>query len=327
MNVWTIALPVLALGCSVNLNQFFVAPAVFPSPELQFFDEPNFTIAGVTDNTYRGGHGSDTVLRSAESLAKATASLGGVKDSEDPLKEVQAYQRAAELNPSETNFFDWGAELLIHRATEPAAQVFAKGAHLFPESTRMQLGLATAWYVAGAYAQAAECFFAAADINPTDPKPYLFLGQIEARQIIEMPEYEARMARFASLQPNNALANYLYAVTLWTRTHDPHQARPLLEKAVALDPNFGRAFLQLGVVDANERNYTAAIAEYKRAADVTPDLEEAHYRLSETYRITGDRANAARELAIYNQLSKEKAGQIEQERRSLQQFVVDLRSR
>ena len=49
------------------------AKPVAPS---EFFDEPQFTVAGVTQATNSGGHGSDTVLRTTEALAKATASLG-----------------------------------------------------------------------------------------------------------------------------------------------------------------------------------------------------------------------------------------------------------
>jgi hypothetical protein len=41
----------------------------------EFFDEPQFTVAGVTQATNSGGHGSDTVLRTTEALAKATVSL------------------------------------------------------------------------------------------------------------------------------------------------------------------------------------------------------------------------------------------------------------
>ena len=42
----------------------------------QFFDEPKFTVAGVTEAMNPGGHGSDTILRTTEALAKDTASLG-----------------------------------------------------------------------------------------------------------------------------------------------------------------------------------------------------------------------------------------------------------
>ena len=130
----------------------------------EFFDEPHFTVAGVTQATNSGGHGSDTVLRTTEALAKATVSLSNEKEAGDgsnphasaatesslrdavvrnpndpalhhqlgdveeklgnPLEAVREYQRAAELDPSESNLFDWGTELLAHRALEPATEVF-----------------------------------------------------------------------------------------------------------------------------------------------------------------------------------------------------------
>ena len=43
----------------------------------EFYDQPSFTVAGVTDPSNLGGHGSDTTVRTKESLAKAAASLGG----------------------------------------------------------------------------------------------------------------------------------------------------------------------------------------------------------------------------------------------------------
>src|SRR5579862_4630130 len=200
----------------------------------QFFDQPNFTVAGVTDAANPAGHGS-TGWRTSDALAKQTASLGksnppsansSLPESEnvlrdaahqpdsfeanhllgnmllaehksreampylekaaqlksgdyennyelarayadlgdyphsqatarrllaqrdtaevhhlladdeeklgDPLAAVRDYQRAAELAPSESNLFDWGAELLLHHAPEPANEVFSKGNHLFP---------------------------------------------------------------------------------------------------------------------------------------------------------------------------------------------------
>src|SRR3984957_17749113 len=45
------------------------------SAEVKFSDEIHFSVAGVTDPSNLGGHGSDTVLRTKETLAKETASL------------------------------------------------------------------------------------------------------------------------------------------------------------------------------------------------------------------------------------------------------------
>ena len=124
-----------------------------------YFDEPNFIVAGVADPSARGGHGSDPALRSAEALAKATAALGTAAASDtNPLEAVRAYQRAAELNPSEPNLFNWGTELLTHRAADQAVEVFSNGHRLFPRSTRTLLGLAVALYSRGSYDQAAHRF-------------------------------------------------------------------------------------------------------------------------------------------------------------------------
>jgi len=56
-------------------------------PGIQFNDQPNFTVAGITDWTAAGGHGSDVNLRASEALAKDTRSLSArdtLADSPDP---------------------------------------------------------------------------------------------------------------------------------------------------------------------------------------------------------------------------------------------------
>jgi tetratricopeptide (TPR) repeat protein len=182
----------------------------------------------------------------------------------------------------------------------------------------MMLGLATAWYSAGSYEKAAQWFFKATDVDPKDPNPYLFLGKVQSREITESAGYRERLARFASLQPDNALANYYYAVSL-SDQHDYVKARRLLDRAVTLDPHLGIAYLQLGIIDHS-------IRDYRKALEADPALAEAHYRLSEAYRLTGDTAKAKEEMAAYAKLSKESNESAERERREIQRFVVALRS-
>jgi tetratricopeptide (TPR) repeat protein len=45
------------------------------APAMGFSDQPNFTVAGVTDWTAVGGHGSDSILRTSEDLARETLAL------------------------------------------------------------------------------------------------------------------------------------------------------------------------------------------------------------------------------------------------------------
>jgi tetratricopeptide (TPR) repeat protein len=308
--------------------------------ENAFFDEPNFIVAGVSDPISRGGHGSDTVVRSTEELAKATAALtegpspGKVAEKPaDALQTVREYQRAAELDPSEPNLFDWGTELLMHRAAEPATEVFAKGHRLYPHSLRMLLGLAAAWYAHGDYTQAAEHFFAACDLNPADPNPYMFLGNVQSIEITQLPGYAERLARFAKLHPDNAWANYYYAVGLWKQRRAPEDSktparvRELLQKAVRLDPHLAAGYLQLGIVYADQNNDAKAIVAYHRAIEADPRMDEPHYRLGQAYARTGQKEKARKELGVYQELSLKSAEEIERERSEIPQFVFELRDK
>jgi tetratricopeptide (TPR) repeat protein len=304
----------------------------------QFFDEPTFIVAGVTDPALRGGHGSDPVLRSAEALAKSTASLRNspsVADAAEKegktLEAAREYQRVAELEPTETHLFDWGTELLIHRATDQAVEVLTSGNRLFPHSTRMLLGLAVALYSRGSYDQAAQRFFEAADVNPSDPAPYLFLGKISIGTITESSGYAERLRRFASLQPENAWANYYYGASLWKQRSGPNDratlanVQSLLEKAVRLEPHLGAAYLQLGIIFADQGKLPKAISAYKKAIGASPTMEEPHYQLAQAYRKTGESSKAQEEIQLYQQLSKQSAQQLEREHAEIQQFVFELR--
>jgi len=308
-----------------------------PAPP-PYFDEPTFIVSGVTDPSQRGGHGSDPVLRSAETLAKSTASLRTGASAADAaekqgnaLEAVRALQRAAELDPTESNLFDFGTELLTHRAADEAVEVFAKGNRLFPRSTRTLLGLAVALYSRGSYDQAARRFFEAADLNPSDPAPYLFLGKVSSGVITESDGFAERLARFARLQPENAWANYNYAASLWKQWKGADdvatliKVQALLEKAVALDSHLGAAYLQLGIIFAEQNDLRSAISAYQKAIQASPPMEEAHYRLAQAYRKTGEVAMAQKEIELYQQLSERSAKALERERAEIQQFVFALR--
>ena len=55
-----------------------------------------------------------------------------------------------------------------------------------------------ALYSRGSYDQAAQRFFEAADLDPSDPAPYLFLGKISSRAITNRAGYAAT---YAALRP------------------------------------------------------------------------------------------------------------------------------
>jgi tetratricopeptide (TPR) repeat protein len=414
-------------------------PAQSGAQTMQFSDQPNFTVAGVTDWTAVGGHGSDSILRTSESLASETATLkpgdaGHVmagapgdskakKESEerlraalastlnsfeanqqlgefylsskryqeaipllekayridsnneanlddlelayvgsgdlarargrirelledhqsdglhrlmgdldeksgDPLSAVHEYEQAVKLNPSEQNYFEWGSELLLHRAVWQAQEVFRKGAEAYPKSARMQTALGTALFAGARYDEAALHLCAASDLNPSDSNPYIFMGKIQMAAPNPLACIEPKLARFVQQEPDNSDANYLYAMSILKhqeRSPDKQamqQAADLFEKAVTIDPKCGEAYLQLGIISASKRSLDKAIDFYQKAIEANPQLADAHYRLAMVYDRTGQPSKAKQELLLHDQIKQQQAEAIDRQRREVKQFLI-----
>src|SRR5579883_516830 len=54
---------------------------------------------------------------------------------------VNEYEEAAHMEPSESNLFDWGSELLLHRTLDPAIEVLQEAVERYPQSQRLRIAL------------------------------------------------------------------------------------------------------------------------------------------------------------------------------------------
>lgn len=331
-----------------------LADSQSPAQAMEFADKPNFTVAGVTDWTAVGGHGSDATLRTSEDLARETLTLkSGQHDSMDrsasqraadlhrqlaeldekkgdPLAAVREDEQAVRLDPSEQNYFAWGSELLLHRAVWQAAEVFGNGSKAYPQSARMLTALGTALFAGARYDEAAASLCAASDLNPADPQPYTFMGRVAMASPNPLACIEPRLARFAQSHPENSLGNYFYAMAIWKRQQQPvdakdqQQVEALLTKAVAIDPKCSDAYLQLGILSFSQHQSEKAIAYYSKAIQSDPQLGEAHYRLGVAYDRSGFPEKAAQEFKLHDEIEKRQATAVEQQRREVKQFLVVL---
>jgi tetratricopeptide (TPR) repeat protein len=249
----------------------------------------------------------------------------------DPLAAEKEYERSADLDPSEQNYFAWGSELLLHGAAAPAIEVFGKGVRLYSHSSRMLSGLGAALFMSGSAQEAAQRLCQAADVEPASTPPYLFLGQMQEATSTPLMCAEQKLARFAETQPENALANYYYALALWKQNRgsvNPEalaHARSLFQKASAIDPKLDVAYLQLGNLEFALGSFPDAIGDYEKAIAAHPENSEAHYRLGMAYKKTGAEARAQHEFDLYKQLDKSEAQMVEQKRRELRQFLFVLK--
>jgi tetratricopeptide (TPR) repeat protein len=254
--------------------------------------------------------------------------LGEVEEKDG--KFVQAaneYELAAHADPSESNLFDWGSELLLHRTLGPAIEVFQDATQRYPASQRLAIGLGMALYAHGNYDDAVKSLLRAADLNPSDPSCYLFLSRAYDSSPAQADDVIQRFRRFAELQPRNGQALYYYAMSLWKgkRAQDPsldfHQIETLLKSSIALDSKLAESHLQLGNLYSDQSKYAEAIPEYVRALELDPDLGDAHYRLGQAYVRTGQKGPAQEQLQIYQKLREQHLADIEKQRAEIRQFV------
>jgi tetratricopeptide (TPR) repeat protein len=240
---------------------------------------------------------------------------------------VNEFETAAHMDPSEDNLFDWGSELLLHRTYEPAIEVFRAASKHYPKSPRLMIGLGMALYARGFYEDAVKTLLAAADLNPSDPRCYLFLSKAYGSSPTQADDVIQRFKRYATLEPNNALAQYYYAMSLWKGKQvtgsglDFQEIEALLKKSIALDGSIAEAHTELGNLYADQHQFERSIPEYVRALELNPNLSDAHYRLGTDYVHMGQKDRAQAEFAIYQKLRAQHMAEIDKERAEVQLFI------
>jgi tetratricopeptide (TPR) repeat protein len=248
------------------------------------------------------------------------------------IEAANEFETAARMDPSEDNLFVWGSELLLHRTYEPAIQVFQQATQRFPNSPRLWVGLGMALYARTQYQESIKALLAAADLSPTDPRCYLFLSKAYFSSPTQADDVIQRFRRYAELEPQNARAQYYYAVSLWKGKRS--EAAPidypliesLLHRSIALDGTLAEAHLQLGILYFDQHEYAKSLPEYTRAVELDPNLPGAHYRLGQYYVHAGQKNQAQQEFQTFQQLQTHHLDEVDKERAEVRQFVYSSTS-
>jgi len=240
---------------------------------------------------------------------------------------TQEYQRAAQIEPSPQNIFDWGSELLLHRSIEPALEVFQAGVGRYPKSPEMWIGLGIALYLRGNQEEAVQTLVQAADLDPSDDRPYTFLAYAFDASPKEGIAVTQRLKRIADLHPQDARAVYYYALSLWKGSRREGaqeglgEVEALLKKSSTLDPKFPDAHLQLANLYASQQKDPEAIDQYRLAIELDPESAAAHYKLGQALARIGQHEPAEQEFKLYQRLHQQPGAAREKDQGKEQQLI------
>ena len=268
-------------------------------------------------------------LMASQDTGELHTLLGRLDEKEGKfLEAANEFAAASRKDSSEDNLFVWASELLLHRAYEAAIEVFKDASQRYPKSPRLWIGLGMSQYSRGQYDDSIRSLTTAADLDPSDPRCYLFLSKAFLSSPTQAQSVLDRFQRYAELKPNNALAQFYYAIALWKgrRVEGPpvdyEKVETLLMRSIALDGALAETHLQLGILYNDQRAYEKALPEYERALQLNSSLADAHFRLGRLYLRSGEKAKAEHELDVFKTLQAQHQAEIDKERADVQQFIV-----
>jgi tetratricopeptide (TPR) repeat protein len=120
-------------------------------------------------------------------------------------------------------------------------------------------------------------------------------------------------------------------MTLWKQgqvqpeTAEWAEIESLLKSTVSLDPRNADAYLQLGILYANQHKYNDAITQYEQALKINRDTAVIHYRLGQALIRTGAAERARQEFAQFERLHAREEEETAKQTADIQQFVYTLR--
>lgn len=248
---------------------------------MEFADKPNFTIAGVTDWTAAGGHGSDTTLRASEALARETITLKpqsrtsgatGSGANDTAAKQSEGLLRSA-LSRAPESFeanHDLGEFYLRGGRYKDAITLLKKAHTIQPAGRTNEFDLAMAYKGAGDFSTAREQvqkLMAAKN----DADLHRLLGDIEEAQgnpLAAVHEYEQAVRLDPSEEDYFVWGSELLLHrAVW-------QAQEVFGKGVAAHPKSARMLVALGTALFAGALYDQAALRLCEASDLDPtDIE------------------------------------------------------
>jgi tetratricopeptide (TPR) repeat protein len=209
--------------------------------------------------------------------------------------------------PSDADVLYQAARTHLKAWNDVVYQMFQKT----PASYRVNQISAEILEIQGKYSEAAAEFRKAIEKNPRALDLHFRLGRAiligsQGPEALETArrEFEAELA----LNAEDAAAEYEVGQIL-TAQGKAEAGAGHFERALALRPDFAEALIAVARARLNGKHYPEAISLLKRALELQPRNEAAHYSLMLAYRNSGDLEAAKREKTLLDEIQKPPEGE------------------
>lgn len=151
-------------------------------------------------------------------------------------------------------------------------------------------------------------FQAAARAAPREPNVHFGIGYLHWKKH-KYGEAKAALEEELAIDPANPQA-LAYLGDIAMKESDPEKALPLLKKAVQLKSDLRIAYLDMGILLAERKEFPDALAALRRAEELDPSQPDAHYRMGRIYSQMGNSAASEKEFAKVRELHEKDTGDI-----------------
>jgi Flp pilus assembly protein TadD len=211
-----------------------------------------------------------------QSLARAWISLAQASEVGDPKGAAAAYDKAAELNPSDAGLIARAGGLLQKSGDLASAEAHYRKAAEAGQTAGMAQ-LIDLLIAQKRYADAETWLQKYTSQNPQDPAPRVQLARILAAQG-KTAEAIAMLEQLNENGGSPALKRTLGELYLDNKQYG--EASPLLQEVLAQNPNDAQLHMDLGIAVLHLLKYAEAESELLKAIQLKPDLVDAYYELA-----------------------------------------------
>jgi tetratricopeptide (TPR) repeat protein len=144
--------------------------------------------------------------------------------------------------------------------------------------------------------------------NPRYPGVHFRLARLLLSRPNPAPDFQEQakkeLQEELAINPADAGAEYISG-ELAGQMRDYAAAAEHFTKAIQLNPDFGDAYLGLGMAFLSQKQYADAVSPLEQAVKLEPENPAGHYNLATAYARTGRKDAAEREFALQQQTAQQ----------------------